>query len=241
MKKECFDCGGTMEKRSQYTVDDPYVGRITVEGDYWHCPECGEDEVPYETMKTVEDERRRIVEELLWKSLKGTESFDQDYMLTHELADFLGISRQAVTQSKVIADSIFNITIKKSRYWLRKSAELYKATGDGWFPLVSQTDETRLSFKDIAQENFDGVEDYVSRLTSQPTSENSISYIATSNTRKTTGGTCSSRKTSSRPQGRKFSHNRQQPRSLFIFSTSQETQKTQYLKYQPATSSPATM
>ena len=140
MKNECFDCGRAMERRTRYTVDDPYVGRITVKGEYWHCPECGEDEVPYATLKAVEDERRRIADDLLWKSLTGTEEFDRDFMLTHELAEFLGITRQAVTQSKVIADSIFNITIKGCRYWLRKSAELYRDTGDGWFPLVATAD-----------------------------------------------------------------------------------------------------
>ncbi len=135
MKNECFDCGLPMQRRTRYTVDDPYVGQITVEGEYWHCSKCGVDEVPYATLKAVEDERKRIADEMLWKSLKGTEEFDKDFMLTHELAEFLGITRQAVAQSKVIADSIFNITIKGCRYWLRKSAELYRDKGDGWFPL----------------------------------------------------------------------------------------------------------
>ena len=95
MKNECFDCGRAMERRTRYTVDDPYVGRITVKGEYWHCPECGEDEVPYATLKAVEDERRRIVDDLLWKSLTGTEEFDRDFMLTHELAEPSPITPQS--------------------------------------------------------------------------------------------------------------------------------------------------
>ena len=60
MKRECFDCGHELRWRRRYTVDDPFVGRITVHGKYLHCPNCGSDEVPYETLKLVEEVRKRV-------------------------------------------------------------------------------------------------------------------------------------------------------------------------------------
>lgn len=141
MEDKCFDCDHELELKHGYTIDDPFVGIITVQGEYLHCPNCGADEVPYETMKMVSEARRLIVDKLLWESIKSSGDFDKDYMKTHELADFLGITRQAISQSKTLANCIFNVKVKGEHYWLKKSVELFKETGDGRFRLVSQNND----------------------------------------------------------------------------------------------------
>ena len=240
---KCCDCGKEMRLLTGYRTEDPNVGLIETDGEYWECtnPDCRTRLVPAATVEKVDAIREDRVNKMLWTLAGDPEGFAEKFICVKDVAAMLGVSRQAVEKSVFVKGMTYNFVVGHVRYWLKESVERYKKTGNGRFPLVGQTADTCLSFKDIAQGDFDGLEEYVSRLTSQPTSVNSTSYIAKRITRKTTGGTCSSRKTSSRPQGRKFSLNRQQHRSLSISSTSQETQKIQYLKYQPATSSTASM
>ena len=56
-----------------------------------------------------------------------------------DVAAILGITRQAVEKSLVIKGLTYNIVVMGVRYWLRKSVELYKETGDGRFPLPMPT------------------------------------------------------------------------------------------------------
>ena len=57
MNDECYECGHELELRSGYKLDDSNIGLIETDGEYWHCPNCGADEVPYETMCKVDEAR----------------------------------------------------------------------------------------------------------------------------------------------------------------------------------------
>ena len=138
MKRECFDCGHELRWRRRYTVDDPYVGRITVHGKYLHCPNCGSDEVPYETLKMVEEVRKELIERLLLIRIGSSVEFGRQYIHTKEAAAILELSYQAVAQSKVIRNCIYNLFIGGKRYWLKESVERYRDTGEGRFPLIMQ-------------------------------------------------------------------------------------------------------
>lgn len=141
-KEECFECGHELEHRYGYCVDDPNVGLIQTDGEYWHCPACGQDEVPYETMKAVSAERKRLVDVMLWADIHNSADFNEKYIQPNETSKALGISRQAIDQSKTLGNLIYNITLKGVRYWLRESVELYKKTGDGRFPLFERLSES---------------------------------------------------------------------------------------------------
>lgn len=137
-KDKCFECGHELEHRHGYCVDDPNVGLVQTDGEYWHCPACGQDEVPYETMKAVGAERKRLIDMMLWADVQSSPDFDGKFIQPNEMSKLLGISRQAIDQSRTLGNLIYNITIKGVRYWLRESAELYKRTGDGRFPLFDR-------------------------------------------------------------------------------------------------------
>ncbi len=136
MKDKCFDCGHELEFRSNFTLDDPVVGLIKTDGEYYHCPNCGTDEVPYETMCKVDDARKARIQELLWADIHSGNDFDRKFMPVHELAELLGVTRQAIDKSRTIGNLIYNTTVMGIRYWMRKSAEKFKATGDGRIPLA---------------------------------------------------------------------------------------------------------
>ena len=137
-KEECFECGHELEHRYGYCVYDPNVGLIQTDGEYWHCPACGQDEVPYETMKAVSAERKRLVDVMLWADIHSSADFNEKYIQPNEMTKILGISRQAIDQSKTLGNLIYNVTLKGVRYWLKASVERYKETGDGRFPLIPQ-------------------------------------------------------------------------------------------------------
>ena len=135
---KCFACKHEMKQCSSYKEEDEAIGLIETNGEYWECPNCGERAVPYATMEIVDGIRRKKTNALLWRQIVDADDFNEKYMQTHELAAFLGVSRQAICKSKTIVNLIYNMMIKGVRYWLRESAEQYKATGDGIFPLVKR-------------------------------------------------------------------------------------------------------
>ena len=136
MKEKCFDCGHELRWRHRYTVVDPYVGRITVHGKYFHCPNCGSDEVPYETLKMVEEVRKEKSEWLLWIRVGSPAEFDRQYISTKEAAAILGASCQTVAHSTVLRYAIYNLSIYGIRYWLKESVERFRDTGEGRFSLI---------------------------------------------------------------------------------------------------------
>ena len=142
---KCFACKHEMKHCHGYQEEDEAVGLIVTDGEYWECPDCGVIEVPYATMEKVDIIRRKMTEALLWKQITDPDDFNEKYIQTHELAALLGVSRQAICKSKTIVNLIYNITIKGVRYWLNESAEIYKATGDGIFPLVNRHDNRPLA------------------------------------------------------------------------------------------------
>ncbi|MBR5078035.1 MAG: hypothetical protein IKX30_04775 [Victivallales bacterium] len=140
MKEKCFDCGHELRWRHRYTVDDSYVGKITVHGKYLHCPNCGSDEVPYETLKMVENVRKDRAVKLLWIRAESPVEFEKQYVRSKEAAAILGVTCQTIAQSKAIRKYIINLSIGGIRYWLKESVERYRETGNGWFPLIVQND-----------------------------------------------------------------------------------------------------
>ena len=134
--KTCFECGCELEHCRNYSELDPNIGRIRTDGDYWHCPNCGCDEVPFLTARKVDEARQTAIQRLLWKGILNADDFDSQYVGVKELAQILNVSRQAIDKSGTLKNIIYNVSIKGIRYWNRKSAEQYRKTGDGRFPLI---------------------------------------------------------------------------------------------------------
>ena len=88
-------------------------------------------------MCKVDDARKQRIQELLWADIRSGSDFDRKFMPVHELAELLGVTRQAIDKSRTIGNLIYNTTVMGIRYWMRESAEKFKATGDGRIPLIS--------------------------------------------------------------------------------------------------------
>ena len=133
---KCCDCGKEMLKRRGYSEKDDDVGLIKTDGEYWECPECGCQLVPGETLQVVDDIRKERTDRLLWAYAETPDEFSRLFIRVKEVAEILGISRQAVEKSVFLKDLVYNVTVSGVRYWLKKSVELYKETGNGRFPLA---------------------------------------------------------------------------------------------------------
>ena len=88
-------------------------------------------------MCKVDDARKQRIQELLWADIRSGSDFDRKFMPVHELAELLGVTRQAIDKSRIIGNLIYHTTVMGIRYRMRESAEKFKATGDGRIPLVS--------------------------------------------------------------------------------------------------------
>ena len=133
---KCCDCGKEMLKRNGYSEMDETVGVIKTDGEYWECPECGCQLVSGETLQKVDDLRKERTDKLLWACADSPSEFSRLFIRVKEVAEIMGISRQAVEKSVFLKDLVYNITVAGVRYWLKESVERYKETGNGRFPLV---------------------------------------------------------------------------------------------------------
>ena len=133
---KCCDCGKEMLKRNGYSEMDENVGVIKTDGEYWECPECGCQLVSGETLQKVDDLRKERTDKLLWACADSPSEFSRLFIRVKEVAEIMGISRQAVEKSVFLKDLVYNITVAGVRYWLKESVERYKKTGNGRFPLV---------------------------------------------------------------------------------------------------------
>ncbi|MBR5078037.1 MAG: hypothetical protein IKX30_04785 [Victivallales bacterium] len=132
---KCCDCGKEMLKRNGYSEMDENVGVIKTDGEYWECPECGCQLVSGETLQKVDDIRKERTDKLLWACADSPSEFSRLFIRVKEVAEIMGISRQAVEKSVFLKDLVYNITVAGVRYWLKESVERYKETGNGRFPL----------------------------------------------------------------------------------------------------------
>lgn len=132
MKNEkCFECGGRLRKSTSYKVFDVNLGPVEVEGECWHCPKCHCDYVSVETITRWQNEWKRLMWTLLWTRAGGSKGFDEQFMTTKELSEFLGVSVQKISHNQSFKQNIYNLELDWKTYWLKESAMAYKETGDG--------------------------------------------------------------------------------------------------------------
>ena len=129
---KCSECGGSyIEKHDRLTVIDPYIGPVTTDiTDYLVCDTCGDILYTHSSAKHLEEAREEALQGIL-------QSMPINAFLTvSETADLLGISRQALHKHRRIRRGfIFQTTFGGKTVYLKESAERFKKTGDGRFPL----------------------------------------------------------------------------------------------------------
>lgn len=129
---KCYDCGSVMlDKVGELEVHDDFVGAVKVYLDsYRECQECGELSYPAGAVSKID-----LVIEEKTKALLGKIGLDR-FMSAASVADYLEISRQGLNQHKRVRHVVFHIKHEGKIWYLRKSVELYKQTGDGRFCLA---------------------------------------------------------------------------------------------------------
>ena len=146
---KCPECGGEMKPRRYYTWEDRFLGSFSIEtqpGEYWHCAECNDEILSYSLMKKIECEEQKRTEQLLLENVGNDyEKFKENLITNNELVHLLGKTRQAIQQDRRIKTLIFHVQEKSGQvvYW-KKSAEQYKASGDGRFELFVKEEKERI-------------------------------------------------------------------------------------------------
>jgi hypothetical protein len=129
---KCFKCDGSYQKRhGKFKFDDRYVGVIIVDGvDYFECQKCGDELLPAETAKLIENKRKELLERYL------EEQPIKEFLSAAETAASLNISRQALHKHQRIKKGfIYQTTLGGNKVYLKRSIDLYKERGDGRFPI----------------------------------------------------------------------------------------------------------
>lgn len=128
----CLECGGTYTERTgTYSLVDPYVGDIILEGlSYYQCDKCGHILYSAAMAEEIDLQRNKRIHELLNRFPIG------DFISASETASMLDISRQALHKNRRINHGfIYHIKFGAITFYLKQSIQNYKKFGDGRFPL----------------------------------------------------------------------------------------------------------
>ena len=130
---QCANCSGQYVTVKGYLeLNDKILGSFKVQNvEYEECEGCGKKLYPPITLRAIEKAENRRKEDLLSNKPLG------EFILATEVAEILGCSRQAVHKNKKIRRGFIHFIRRHDvYYYLRKSAELYKETGDGRLQLA---------------------------------------------------------------------------------------------------------
>lgn len=143
----CQQCDGIYKSTTeQVTIEDPYVGPITLQGiPFYKCDRCNDTLYSLEFSRALDAARANKIESFIRKFSIG------DFINAAETASYLHVSRQALHKNHRISRGfIYHIKLDGITYYLKQSVELYKQTGDGRFPLhISVTAPSDLYYPQV--------------------------------------------------------------------------------------------
>ena len=120
--------------RDSIIIEDKFLGKITTrETEILMCENCNEFLITEEISRLIEDkiDKQR---DLLIKALPFSK-----FISVKKVSEILSISRQAIHKNSYLKRIVYNSKIDKQLFFVKKSVEQYKITGDGRFNL-SQKD-----------------------------------------------------------------------------------------------------
>lgn len=129
---QCAECGGEYrEIDGDLEVIDQYAGPFIVKAvHYQKCRSCAQELFPLATAEAIEKGRRQRRDEFLRERPLCA------FLTASETACALGISRQALHKHRRIRRGfIYQTEFCGSVVYLEESVKLFRATGDGRFPL----------------------------------------------------------------------------------------------------------
>ena len=144
----CVNCSGQFVTiRGDLEIRDKILGNFIVpDTEYEECEMCGEKLYSPVTIRDIEKE-----EDLIKKKLLIRRSLEE-FILAAEAAQILGCSRQAVHKHKRIRRGFIHFVIHNDKiYYLKKSVEQYKKTGDGRIQLSAPEPKQTSNIIDFAK------------------------------------------------------------------------------------------
>jgi hypothetical protein len=141
---KCYECGGTyIRKYGRLEINDRYVGSLVIEPvEYSRCNRCGDYLFSTEASQQIEKTRERVLQNILESKPLGA------FLSAAQTSAILAISRQALHKHRRIRRGfIFQTRFDNKTVYLKKSVQLFKATGDGRFPLRKPAKQIQYTMK----------------------------------------------------------------------------------------------
>lgn len=129
---KCDNCGGdSVEVLGTVREKDPRIGEYEIQNaKYFECTSCKDRVYPIETARRLDSERKNVLSAMIKRLPIGR------FITAAETAEMLGITRQALHKHRRVRKGfIYQTDISGKTVYHRESAELFKKTGDGRFPL----------------------------------------------------------------------------------------------------------
>lgn len=129
---KCYECGDELiQNTGDLNLTNSLIGTYTLHSvSYSKCKGCGDIILSGNTWTAADEEERRIIKDRLEKLPVN------EFISATETSNILGISKQALHKHHRIRKGfIFSVQHNGRVEYHRKSAELFKQTGDGRFPL----------------------------------------------------------------------------------------------------------
>jgi hypothetical protein len=136
----CLNCGSSyIPKHGDLRLYDKSIGWYKVKDvDFDCCKQCGRKLFTVTTCEAIERARDNVLEDAIRQEAVGS------FMTSTEVAQFLGITRQALSKHRRIRRGfIYAIEIGGIRLYHKKSVEQFKDSGDGRFRLHADAIKTR--------------------------------------------------------------------------------------------------
>ena len=137
---KCLTCNtGMTLVQGTLAIARRHLGSVSIPGCEWHeCPKCGERMYPDNAATAID----RAFQDKLAQLVLGRPF--TDLVEEKEVAEILEVSVQAVNKNKGIRGGLIWKATRNGKTWyLRKSVELFKETGDGRFSLVRSRKNSR--------------------------------------------------------------------------------------------------
>lgn len=128
----CYDCDAEyIELSGTLVLEDDSIGKYTIDAPkYFKCSKCGELLFPEETLAIIEQKEEEILNRMLGQQPIA------NFISSKEAAEILGISRQAFHKHRKIKNGfIYSVRKNGTKFFHKKSVELFKQHGDGRFSL----------------------------------------------------------------------------------------------------------
>jgi len=130
---KCLKCHVALKfTQGELTLSRKHLGPVSIANSTWYeCPKCGDKSYPDTTATAIDQAfHDKLTSLILGRPF--TELIEEK-----EVAEILGVSVQAVNKNRAIRGGLIWKAVRNHKTWyLRKSVERFKETGDGRFSLV---------------------------------------------------------------------------------------------------------